>query len=108
MPDETTHRPAEIRDAGGGDAGGIGPDSPLQTRAAFLANWRWESVVGHNRGVCARGGAQHGANPESHAVIEAEWERFRAVEATQLRRTSLRCRCGGCRIMRIVRGEPRQ
>ena len=82
MPDETPHRPAEIRDARGGDKGGAGAESPLQTRAAFLANWDWESVVGHNRGMCARGGAQHGANSESIGAVAQDWQRRREVESS--------------------------
>ena len=82
MPDETPHRSAEIRDARGGDEGGAGAESPLQARAAFLANWNWESVVGHNRGMCARGGAQHGTNSESIARVAAEWGGRHAVETT--------------------------
>ena len=82
MPDETPHRPAEIRDARGGDEGGAGAESPLQTRAAFLANWDWESVIGHNRGMCARGGAQHGANSESAGAVAQDWQRRREVESS--------------------------
>lgn len=82
MLDETPSRPAEIRDAGGGVEGGAGAESPLQARAAFLANWNWESVVGHNRGMCARGGAQHGTNSESVARVAAEWNGRQPVEAT--------------------------
>ena len=82
MPDETSHRPVEIRDARGGDEGGAGAESPLQTRAAFLANWDWESVVGHNRGMCARGGAQHGANSESIGAVAQDWQRRREVESS--------------------------
>ena len=77
MDDETAHRSSEVRDAGGGVEGGVGSESPLQTRAAFLANWDWESVVRLNRGVCARGGAQHGENSGSHQKVAADWrERF--------------------------------
>ena len=82
MPDETPHRPAEIRDARGGHEGGAGAESPLQTRAAFLANWDWESVIGHNRGMCARGGAQHGANSESIGAVAQDWQHRREVESS--------------------------
>jgi hypothetical protein len=82
MPDETPHRSAEIRDARGSDEGGAGAESPLQTRAAFLANWNWQSVIGHNRGMCARGGAQHGANSESQAGVAADWDARFQVETT--------------------------
>ena len=82
MADETPHRSAEIRDAQGGAEGGAGAESPLQARAAFLANWNWESVVRHNRGVCERGRAQHGTNSESVARVAGEWAGRHAVETT--------------------------
>ena len=83
MPDETPHGSSEVRDPGGGVEGGAGSESPLQARAAFLANWDWESVVRHNRGVCERGGAQHGENPESHGRVARGWqERFRVETFT--------------------------
>jgi hypothetical protein len=63
--------------------GGSGEsDSPLQTRAAFLAHWGWESVVGLNGRTCARGGAQHGFNSETHAACAADWEAARSLEVT--------------------------
>ncbi len=73
MCDETTTGSSEIRHAGRGAEGGAGSESPLQARAAFLAIWDWESVVRHNRGVCKRGRAQHGQNPEGYAAVEAAW-----------------------------------
>ena len=60
----------------------LAEQSPLQTRAAFLANWDWELVVSLNRGACERGRAQHGLNSETHATVAAEWERFRRRELT--------------------------
>ena len=30
--------------------------------------------MGLNQGACARGGAQHGKNSESHAAVESDWE----------------------------------
>jgi hypothetical protein len=82
MADETPSRPSEIRDAGGGAQGSAGEHPPLQTRAAFLQNWNWESVIRHNRGVCERGGAQHGTNSESFATVGQEWDQRREVEFT--------------------------
>jgi len=82
MPDETPNRPAEIRDPGGGAQGSAGEQSPLQTRAPFLANWHWESVVRLNEGVCTRGGAQHGKNSESFAAVEKDWQERRLLESS--------------------------
>lgn len=73
MSDETPDRSSEIRDAGRSDQGRLGAESPLQTRAAFLANWGWESVTRHNLRMCERGRAQHGANSESQGIVAEEW-----------------------------------
>lgn len=54
--------------------------SPFQARAAFLANWDWQSVVGINQRACARGGAQHGTNSETGAACAAEWEQTKRKE----------------------------
>lgn len=54
--------------------------SPFQTRATFLANWNWESVVSINQRACARGGAQHGVNSETKATCKAEWEQTHRKE----------------------------
>ena len=83
MYDETEDGSSEVCDAGGGVEGGVGAESPLQTRADFLSNWDWESVVRHNRGVCERGGAQHGENSESHERVATEWRgRFQVASFT--------------------------
>jgi hypothetical protein len=82
MSDETPNRSPEVRDAGGGAEGSAGEQSPLQTRAAFLQNWDWQSVVRHNRGVCERGGAQHGQNSESFAAVGQEWEQRHSTVVT--------------------------
>src|SRR5262245_45867685 len=82
MADEDSNRPPEIRDPGGDAQGSTGEQSPLQARAAFLANWDWESVIRHNRGVCERGRAQHGTNSESFAAVGEEWQQRRRLEAT--------------------------
>lgn len=73
---------AEIGSAGapesrGHPRGGVGEQSPLQSRAAFIKNWGWESVVGYNRGACTRGGAQHGVNRETQEACRGEWEQKR-------------------------------
>ncbi len=82
MPDETPNRPDPVRNPGGSTPGGAGEHSPLQARAAFLANWNWESVIRHNRGVCERGRAQHGKNSESFTAVGREWEERRLVATT--------------------------
>ncbi|SRR5258706_15218051 len=82
MSDETAHRSAEVRDAGGGAERSAGEQSPLQARAAFLQNWDWQSVVRHNRGVCERGGAQHGQNSESFAAVGRDWEQRHSAVVT--------------------------
>jgi hypothetical protein len=50
---------------------------PLQTRANFLKNWDWQSVISINRGACQRAKAQHGVNSEAEAACGAEWEKIR-------------------------------
>jgi len=87
MDDETPHRSSEVCHTGGSVEGGAGSESPLQARAAFLANWDWESVVSHNRGVCERGSAQHGKNPESHERIARDWQERFQVETFTLAET---------------------
>ena len=74
MTDETPNRPAETPDDGRHRPGSGGDGPPLQTRAAFLANWSWESVTDNNRRSCARGGAQHGINPEAGGTCAEGWE----------------------------------
>lgn len=84
MPDETPPRPAETTPGRGHPGGGAGEQSPLQARAKFLEDRRWDAVIGFNRGACARGGAQHGVNPEAGGAVEAEWNRWRDTESTFL------------------------
>ena len=79
MPDETTIGFAETPDDGGLHGGGGGEQSPLQARAEFFQNGSWDLVVSLNRGTCARGGAQHGANPETHEAVAADWRRQEGV-----------------------------
>ena len=78
---------ASPRSSAGVDNGGriercVGEPAPLQSRAAFLAYWRWELVTNLNRGLCERGKAQHGANPETQEACRIAWEEFRAREVT--------------------------
>ena len=77
MPDETSPRSSETPDDGRHRRGCGGDGSPLQARAAFFANWGWESVTDVNRRTCARGGAQHGINSETGTACAAEWNRQR-------------------------------
>lgn len=81
MPDETAHRPAGATDGEGHPRSRGEVSSPLQARTQFLKNWDWQSVVSINRGACARGGAQHGANSETGAACATDWEdlRFEAL-----------------------------
>src|SRR5690349_14793917 len=84
MDDET-----ETGSAGATDGGRYSPDggrdgSPLQTRAAFIKNWDWQSVIGINRGTCERGQAQHGFNSETHRACAETWEAQRLAALTLL------------------------
>ena len=66
-----------------GHRGGSGADgSPLQTRAAFIQNWNWESIVSLNGRTCSRSGAQHGINTETGETCAAEWEEKRHQKLT--------------------------
>jgi hypothetical protein len=77
MPDETETGSAGAPDGGRHPQGGGGVGSPLQTRAAFVKNWDWQSVVSINRGACERGRAQHGINSETGSACAQEWEALR-------------------------------
>jgi hypothetical protein len=83
MSDETPARSSGAPDDGGHRRGGAGEQSPLQARAAFFANWSWQSVTDLNRRLCARGSAQHGVNSESGEAAGREWEAARS-EITSL------------------------
>src|SRR6266576_426378 len=74
MTDEAETRSAGAPDGGGHPQGGGGVGSPLQTQAAFVKNWDWQSVVSINRGACERGRAQHGINSETAGACAQEWE----------------------------------
>jgi hypothetical protein len=84
MCDETANRPAGAPDRGGHSERSRGEPAPLQSRAKFLQNWDWSSVTQINGGLCERGRAQRGINPETHAAVAEEWEKRRASELTLL------------------------
>ena len=67
-------------DGGGHCSSGGGQCSPLQTRAAFLKNWGWQSVAGINQRACARSGSQHGFNSETGEACSEKRERQHALE----------------------------
>jgi hypothetical protein len=73
MSDESPARPDQASDGERCDGRSAGAESPLRARAAFLANWDWESVIRLNRGACERGRAQHGTNRETHGQVATEW-----------------------------------
>ena len=82
MPDETPTRSSREADDGGHSGGGGGESAPLQSRAHFLQNRDWASVTEINRGLCARGGAQHGFNRETHEALAREWGEVGSRELT--------------------------
>ncbi len=84
MNDEAEIGSAGAPDSGGHSARSRGESAPLQSRAKFLQNWNWASVAQINSGLCARGGAQRGINPEAHAAVAEEWEKRRASTLTLL------------------------
>jgi len=82
MGDEAENRSAGKADSRVSSERSGGEHSPLQTRAAFIQNWGWESVIGFNQGACERGKAQHGYNSETHQKVRVEWEETRGQELT--------------------------
>jgi hypothetical protein len=84
MSDETAIGPAGAPDGGGHSRRSRSQPAPLQSRAKFLQNWDWSSVTQIHDGLCERGRAQRGANPETHAAVAEEWEKRRASELTLL------------------------
>jgi hypothetical protein len=82
MPDETAPRSAGAFDGSRHSGRSSSEQSPLQTRAAFLKNRSWESVISYNQGACSRGGAQHGINSETGGTVATEWEMRRSLEST--------------------------
>lgn len=79
MSDETSVRPGEEGDSRDGGRGGAGEPASLQTRAALLENWDWQSIVRLNERLCSGGRAQHGKNSETHADCERDWVQGRQV-----------------------------
>lgn len=71
MADETQAGSGDAGDSRDGGGGSAGEPTPLQTRAPFLANWHWQSVVRRK-------------NLETHARFEAEWQEGRANDRTLL------------------------
>lgn len=84
MSNEAANRFAGASDGGGHSGRSRGEPAPLQSRAKFLQNWDWPSVTQINGGLCERGRAQRGVNPETHAAVAEEWEKRRASELTLL------------------------
>ena len=82
MPDETATGPAGAPDGRRHSGGSGGDRSPFQTRAPFIQNWDWQSVIGINRGTCERSRAQHGVNSETGGACAAEWEIRRSESLT--------------------------
>jgi hypothetical protein len=78
MADETETGSTRTPDGGGHSQSRRGISSPLQTRAAFVKNWDWQSVVSINRGACERSRAQHGINSEAGSASAQEWETLRS------------------------------
>src|ERR1700678_2630372 len=84
MNDETATGSAGTSDGRRHPPGGGGIGSPLQTRAAFIKNWSWQSVIGINQGACERSRAQHGINAETHRACAEGWEKQRDKPLTLL------------------------
>ncbi|MHB8520824.1 MAG: hypothetical protein ACYDH9_08690 [Limisphaerales bacterium] len=82
MTNETASGPAGAPDNGGHPQGRRGVGSPFQTRAAFVKNWNWQSVVSINQGACERGRSQHGINSETGRACAQEWEELRSQSLT--------------------------
>jgi len=82
MSDEAETGFAGASEGRGHPPGGGSIGSPLQTRAAFVKNWDWQSVVGINRGACERGRAQQGINSETGSACAQEWEALRSEALT--------------------------
>lgn len=84
MDDEAENRSVEKADSGDAEGERHDEHSPLQTRAAFIQNWDWESIIRLNLAACERGRAQHGNNKETHEKVRSEWEEARFKELTLL------------------------
>ncbi|HWC61560.1 MAG TPA: hypothetical protein VHC44_17850 [Verrucomicrobiae bacterium] len=84
MPDEAANRSAEKADSGDAQGERDAEHSPLQTRAAFIQDWDWQSIISLNCAACERGRAQHGINKETHEKVRSEWEETRTKALTLL------------------------
>ena len=84
MKDETSSGSSGASDERGHRRAGGAECPPLQTRAAFLKNWSWESVVGINQRACARSGSQHGINSETGVSCQSLWQKNHPGEITLL------------------------
>lgn len=84
MNDETATGSAGAPDGGGHSRRSRSQPAPLQSRAKFLQNWDWLSVTQIHDGLCERGRAHRGINPETHAAVAEEWENRRASALTLL------------------------
>jgi hypothetical protein len=84
MADEAANRFAGKADGGGHPSGSRREPAPLQSRAKFLQNWDWTLVAQINSGLCERGRAQRGFNPETHAAVAQDWEKNRKSGLTLL------------------------
>jgi hypothetical protein len=82
MPDEIATGSAGASDGRRHQEGRDGISSPLQTRAEFLKNWSWDSVISINRGTCERSRAQHGINSETGVACAKEWENIQRKTLT--------------------------
>jgi hypothetical protein len=93
MGDETEDGLTQKGHTGNATGGGGDEHSPLQSRAAFIENWSWESVISLNRGACERGRAQHGYNSETQEKARDDWEKARAETLTLLETLDFLKRC---------------
>jgi len=84
MADEAARGSAKKADSGDAEGERHDEHSPLQTRAAFIQNWDWQSIIGLNRAACERGRAQHGYNQETHEKVRHQWEETREQALTLL------------------------
>lgn len=84
MSDEAATGSAGTLDGGGYSPRSRGEPAQLQSRAHFLQNWNWASVTQIHDGLCQRGRAQRGINPETHEAVDQEWGKRRASELSLL------------------------
>ncbi len=84
MTDEAENRFAGKADGDRHPSGSRREPAPLQSRAKFLQNWDWPFVAEINGGLCERGRAQRGINPETCPAVAQDWEKHRATGLTLL------------------------